>query len=140
MMYAQGGWRPFFRGMPALALREVLFACVYEPFKYRPSENVGPPRALPLVVLHNSLVGFLGAVISSPLNYAQKMQYGHPKDMKALGLSPLLSSAFCEASRASNPFRYLQQRMAIGWGSVRCGFGIAINQMVTDYVRMKING
>lgn len=135
-MYNQRGPLAFYRAVQVTVMRDGVFGWVYSGSRLSIAQfmETGAGPSLPA----NVMAASLAVAISSPFNYARNMQFG------AAGKAPSMISALqrlhgeaitkrqLEGRRAE--LAYIIQRLALGWGTLRVGVGMAVGQKIYDHL------
>jgi hypothetical protein len=83
----------------------------------------------------NLIAGMMATILSSPLNYVRNIHYStSPSDIPQstmVVLKDLWKESQKEGS-AYRSFRFLQQRLRIGWGTARVGCGMAVGSKLYE--------
>jgi hypothetical protein len=137
-MYREGGWLPFFKGTRATVTRDAAFGVTYELLRHLPvlvarSTEVAPSYSTPS---HQFLLNVSAAVcatmVSAPFNYVRNVQYASSPQAPPTTIMAELRTLYCEVCNDATPWRTLQRRLRLGWGSLRVGIGMAVGTTVFE--------
>ncbi|KAG5177864.1 hypothetical protein JKP88DRAFT_169648 [Tribonema minus] len=134
-MWREGGAAPFIRGVTATVTRDAVFGGTFALLRYGlpgvmgyRTEQQGGPRNR----FWSDLVAAAAATaLSSPFNYVRNIKYGSPAATPiasdAATLRDLLREAAAALRRggALDALSLLQQRLRLGWGTLRTAVGMA---------------
>jgi len=139
-MFRKGGLRPFRNGLISTVLRDLCFGGTYTflrlelqfLFQLRPEQQW----------IANMTAAALATVVSAPFNLVRNVQYATRSREKADTISMILRDfmreAACVRVRGQQTqttwqrMRFIQNRLRIGWGTVRVSMGMAFGHLVYD--------
>ena len=132
-MFRKGGLRPFGNGLVPTVLRDLCFGGTYTFlrlelqyfFQLTPEKQWGA----------NMAAAAMATIVSAPFNLVRNVQYATRSREKADTVSKILED-FVEKARSHKTSwqraRYVQNRLRIGWGTVRVAVGMAFGHLVYD--------
>jgi hypothetical protein len=132
-MFRKGGLRPFTNGLAPTVLRDLCFGGTYTFLRLElqyllqltPEQQWGA----------NMAAAALATVVSAPFNLVRNVQYATRSREKADTISKILEDFVREARSHKTSWqsaRYIQNRLRIGWGTVRVAVGMAFGHLVYD--------
>jgi len=142
-MFRKGGLRPFRNGLISTVLRDLCFGGTYTflrlelqfLFQLRPEQQW----------IANMTAAALATVVSAPFNLVRNVQYATRSREKADTISMILRDFMTEACGRGRGrvggqqiqttwqrMRFIQNRLRIGWGTVRVSMGMAFGHLVYD--------
>jgi hypothetical protein len=134
-MFRKGGLRPFTNGLAPTVLRDLCFGGTYTFLRLElqyllqltPEQQWGA----------NMAAAALATVVSAPFNLVRNVQYATRSREKADTISKILDDFVKEARSRKRKTswqsaRYIQNRLRIGWGTVRVAVGMAFGHLVYD--------
>jgi hypothetical protein len=129
-MVRKGGVVPFLNGMAPTVARDSVFGGVFAGMKFGLNmlivDNTSPGDQQPIVSFMVSLAAASCAcVASSPLNYARNMQYATQPGTTPETTQHAVYRLFSTAMKREAPLAYLQDRLRLGWGTLRVACGMA---------------
>ncbi len=141
-MYRRGGVRCFFVGTGATISRDLIFGgffalCRHEQLlliRHKDGEEKQPSKTRAFVV--NAIAATTATILSSPWNYVRVVHYATPPDEKPKGSVQVLKElkqAILAQPGWGNQLGYLQNRLRLGWGTARVGFGMAFSATIYNY-------
>jgi hypothetical protein len=141
-MYRKGGVRCFFVGSAATIQRDLIFGgffalCRHEQLLLIRHKNgeIKKPTAFRAFIV-NMVAATVATLLSSPLNYVRVVHYATPPELAPKGaveiIQTLLRTAAQEPTRLKQ-LAHLQNRLRIGWGTARVGFGMAFSAALYNY-------
>ena len=141
-MYKRGGVRCFFVGSAATVLRDLIFGGCFALFRHEQlllirhenGEVKQPSTARAFSV--NAIAATCATLLSSPLNYVRVVHYATPPDVapkKAWAILVELFQATSAEKTVLGKLGHLQNRLRIGWGTARVGFGMAFSAALYSY-------
>jgi len=137
-MYQTRGWRAFTRAIHATVARDSVFGSVYAGSRTALHRLSGESGTSPSLA-SNLMGGSLAVALSSPFNYGRNMQFGTP-DGQAPPSVPLSLWRLWEEVRfkrlesgRQGAASYLQQRLGLGWGTLRVAVGMSVGQLLYDF-------
>lgn len=143
-MYKEAGMRSFARGLGTTAMRDSVFSVLYLLGK-RYSDALSTDNKMRFVT--NSLVSCVATIATAPINYVRNMKYarGYKKSNPSarriydelLHAQPVYSKQLLDVVPI---FQYYTHRLAIGWGTLRVGVGIACGQYIFDSLMASMGG
>lgn len=150
-MYRVGGIRPFFAGSIATMTRDLLFGGTYAVLRHlsynrstlaNPSSQGNPIPTSRLNELYINLFAASAAtIVSSPHNYVRNIHYSSDPNVHAGSASFILRELLKDMMQHAYPLksrsdlliyraRFLQERLRLGWGTLRVGCGMAFGWQV----------
>lgn len=147
-MFAQGGARIFFVGTAATVCRDVVFGGVYASMRHQKVwrgkasgsvEKYGKTKRF----LVNAVSAGVATIISSPWNFVRNMHYSRPPGSHHTAAVVVLARLFHRTVRIQGSWRrlaYLQQRLCIGFGTLRVAVGMAFSDALYSYCSRNILG
>ena len=144
-MWTKGGARPFFNGLLPTMLRDVVFGGCYTFLRLRiyqlqgsgEADGAGVPDASRKWIGNMAAAG-IATVVSGPFNLARNEQYAAKARNPRPSMVHVLRNLWWEARAARNAhgtlagWSYVQQRLRVGWGTVRVACGMAFGHHVYD--------
>jgi len=149
-MWKEHGMKAFTTGMGVTALRDAVFGGVYAGARRTISDRLLSPAKTPAAATEQRYTGAQAAAVdvsaaamattfASPLNYARNMKFANLHTQEPLGIkaalaqlgSEVLARHRCEGLYMSA--NYLQQRLGLGWGTVRVGVGMGLGQQLYNF-------
>lgn len=132
-MFRKGGLRPFGNGLVPTVLRDLCFGGTYTFLRLElqyllhltPEQQWGA----------NMTAAALATIVSAPFNLVRNVQYATRSREKADTISNILHDFVREARNQKSAWqsaRYIQNRLRIGWGTVRVAVGMAFGHLVYD--------
>jgi hypothetical protein len=143
-MYKEGKWSPFFKGTRATVTRDAAFGVTYELLRHLPtlmaqSNEGAPPRLTPShQFLLNVSSAVCATVVSAPFNYVRNVQYASSPQASHTTISAELRTLYREVCSDAAPWRTLQRRLRLGWGSLRVGVGMAVGTKVFELAQTAV--
>jgi hypothetical protein len=133
-MWQRGGVSPFFHGVVPTIIRDVVFGGTYTliRFQLKDSEYTGGEKAQ---WASNMGAAALATVISGPFNLARNIQFATGSTEARPSISSVVMNLFAKASEKETTvdrLKYLQNRLRVGWGTIRVAAGMALGQQVYD--------
>eukprot|EP00035_Acanthoeca_spectabilis_P031897 m.16176 g.16176 ORF g.16176 m.16176 type:complete len:393 (-) comp5021_c0_seq1:366-1544(-) len=130
-MWRNGGWAPFMNGLWPRVARDTLFGATYTSLRFRWADDA--PEGYTMIT--NTAAAATATVVSGPLNYVQNIQYGTSSRETQLTIRQALRALVQEA--AGQPTLHtkvglIQDRLRIGWGTVRVAVGMAFGNLLYD--------
>ena len=129
-MLEEGGWRIFFRGASISVGRDFAFGVAYETLRV---PHWSRDRGEWVQFAANTSAAIVACTLSAPINYCRNIIYGAPPSgcpLRAAQLIAFLAHEVKAAGTKPEQWRHLNDRLNIGWGSVRVGVGMAVGQLV----------
>ena len=130
-MFKTGGVRPFFLGSAATIGRDLIFGSIFSSSRFILNENTENRYSLAC----NLISGCLATLLSSPLNYVRNIHYASSPAQSRVAGAVIIRNLMLEASKQDNTYKglsFLQQRLRIGWGTLRVGVGMAVGARVYE--------
>lgn len=138
-MYRKGGIRPFFVGSGATVLRDLIFGgffalCRHEQLlliRHDSGEIKQPTKVREFAV--NVIAATVATLLSSPVNYVRNIHYATPPGTKPKDSLVILKDLMIAASKEPGyweKFHHIQNRLRIGWGTARVGFGMGFSAYI----------
>lgn len=132
-MYRKGGIRPFTNGLRPTLCRDVVFGGCYT---YLRLELQYYGRLTPeYQFVGNMVAAALATVLSGPFNLARNVQYATKSKHLAPSIQDVLYTLAEEVKSQPTSYRkwvHVQNRLRIGWGTVRVAIGMAFGQWVYE--------
>mmetsp|Transcript_7624 Transcript_7624/g.8751 ORF Transcript_7624/g.8751 Transcript_7624/m.8751 type:complete len:285 (+) Transcript_7624:308-1162(+) len=130
----RGGTVLFFRGTPVTCVRDAIFGATYATFRRGAKDDADSKDTGSF--FRNMMAAAAGTALSSPINYVRNMQFSaslHVKTPRIVDICSLLVDDVRNYSDKIVPrVLYLQRRLAIGWGTFRVAFGMAIGSKLYE--------
>jgi len=138
-MWRRRGVAAFTNGMHAAVARDAVFGGVYScrGQLQRTFGSRDPSASQKLAV--DLITASLATALSSPLNYARNMQFGCLEGQVPPRIAQSLRRLWIEVkakrldSGRLKASSYLQQRLGLGWGTLRVGLGMTLGQQMYDF-------
>ena len=136
-MWQSGGVKSFFHGAAPTLYRDGVWAATFSLLRHRAlswsrDKYPDPGKRQTAEFACVTVAGGVSTILSSPLNYCRNAVYAcHPPAQPpstAVALRHLVSTA----SAHTTPVRYLQQRLGVGWGTLRVAVGMALSSNVYE--------
>lgn len=140
-MFREGGSKMFVRGLRTTVIRDAVFGITYEVLRYTPRHQK-EQESFGEKILRDTVAGSVGSAVSSPINYVRGLEYAAPVSSSPAGRLFLVRQLVTESRGAVTPeaygsvahralcrWRFLNERLNIGWGSLRVGVGMAVGQL-----------
>ena len=132
-MFRKGGLRPFGNGLVPTVLRDLCFGGTYTFLRLElqyllqltPDQQWGA----------NMAAAAMATIVSAPFNLVRNVQYATRSRDKADTISKILHNFMKEARNHETAWqsaRYIQNRLRIGWGTVRVAVGMAFGHLIYD--------
>ena len=134
---SKGGLRVLFKGAGVAILRDSTFGIVYEVARGRLrqySATLRPPD-VPQTFAANVLAGMCACVVASPLNYVRNIIYATPPESSPPSLARSLRMLAAEARASEAPWRLIESRLFLGWGTLRVALGMGIGQLIYEQAK-----
>ncbi len=132
-MFSHGGLAPFLKGTKATVVRDAAFGITFELLRHVVSRRrphvVDSPTA---VFATNVGAAVCATVVSAPFNYVRNVQYASAPTATPTTVLAELRQLVCEVRVDASPWRTLQRKLRLGWGSLRVGVGMAIGAKVYE--------
>lgn len=133
-MWRRGGVTPFFHGFIPTILRDVVFGGTYTfiRFQLKDSDYSGGERAQ---WASNMGAAAFATVISGPFNLARNIQFATGTMEVRPTITSVVLNLFARAAQKEgviDRLKHLQNRLRIGWGTLRVAAGMALGQQVYD--------
>jgi hypothetical protein len=140
MVRKSGSFRPFFNGLAPTLARDVVFGGLYTWLRLQIQwwGDLPPNKQWEA----NLIAAGLATVVSGPFNYVRNVQYAtRSKDMADGTLQVLRSLARKVSDRPTSlqKLHYLQNRLRIGWGTIRVALGVTFGHSVYDWLHDNTN-
>lgn len=126
-----GGMRVFFKGAGLTIVRDMAFGATYEFLRATLRGKTSSK------FWSDFTAAATATALSSPVNYARRMKYITPAGQVPPRAVPALVDLW-QSSKKLQPrerFRFLCQRLSLGWGELRVGAGLAVGQFIFDYLQ-----
>lgn len=126
-LYGRGGLVSYFRGINATLARDMVWGGTFAMVNFSLTPPTGEQGVQRKYSVYGSLVaGVTATVLSSPFNFVRNIHFAtHPRQPVRPALE-ILSRLKRHAFESEAPFRYLQMRLCLGWGTARVGVGMAL--------------
>ena len=141
-MWTLGGIKPFIKGTKATVLRDTTFGCSYEVLRHLTRyqlEKYQNNNKKNLNFYCNLIAALVATIASGPFNYARTIQYATPPNQPTLLITQILKNLWHESTMQSTHsggrLGFFQQKLRIGWGTLRVGVGMGVGQAVFDATR-----
>lgn len=145
-MWSEGGLRPFFKGIWATTVREIVFGCSYEVFRWQfyrglawlqgiEFHNVNPNTLRPTekqkkaskefktsYFIGNMMAAGTATILSGPFNYVRNIKYSIPPHTRPPSTYQCLKDLLIETKTQptrKEALKFLQAQLRLGWGTVR---------------------
>ena len=138
---AKGGLRVLFKGVAVSILRDSTFGVVYEVTRNRLRQYSATLRTpdVPQIFAANVLAGMCACVVASPLNYVRNIIYATPPESSPPGIVHSLRMLAAEARASEAPWRRVESRLFLGWGTLRVALGMGIGQLIYEQVKLALS-
>jgi len=140
-MRKEAGLGSFTRGLGTTAVRDSVFTVLYLVGK-KYADDWSPSNGVHF--LTNSAISCMATIITAPINYIRNMKYSKGYQNN----NPSVSHIYRDLVNQQCPYktykdvvpiiRYYTHRLAIGWGTLRVGVGIASGQYIFDYLTPRV--
>lgn len=130
-MWRNGGWAPFMNGLWPRVARDTLFGATYTSLRFRWADDA--PEGYTMIT--NTAAAAAATLVSGPLNYVQNIQYGTSSRETQLTIRQALRALVQEAAgqpTLHTKVELIQDRLRIGWGTVRVAVGMAFGNLLYD--------
>lgn len=132
-MFRKGGLRPFGNGLVPTVLRDLCFGGTYTFLRLELQYllQLTPEQQWAA----NMASAAMATVVSAPFNLVRNVQYATRSREKADSISKILKDFVKEAQNHETAWqraRYIQNRLRIGWGTVRVAVGMAFGHFMYD--------
>lgn len=155
-MWNRGGFKPFFAAYRVTAVREAAFGSIYESSRFFLRQQLRSHDAStcrsPIVMIPTKIMPMhfsrefacdctaatLAAIASSPINFVRTMQLATPSGCVPPSFSVVLSQLHRDIMQQRSLWlrlSYAQDRLRIGWGSVRVGLGMAVGDLIFRFCK-----
>lgn len=137
-MLRRGGVRPFLNGASPTVLRDAAFGATYTVSRLGLARRFADDhdgRKTTTTMIVDFAAASAATVVSGPFNLARNVQYGTPSRRLADGVLRVLADLrreVGERATIAGKLSHLQQRLRIGWGTVRVGAGMSFGHRVYD--------
>ena len=132
-----GGVRVLWKGLGTTVARDGVFGVVYEVGRLELATVLG--RESPHVrVASDMTAAMVATVFSAPFNYVRSIQFAHLADCEPplhRALVPQLGRLWANAKLKPSRWRYIAQRLRLGWGTMRVAVGMGLGQFVFSQIR-----
>jgi hypothetical protein len=134
-MYKEAGFHSFTRGLGTTAMRDSVFSVFYVVGK-RYSDEYSTDNKVRF--LTNSVVACVATIVTAPINYVRSMKYAsgyknwNPSPRHIFTQLFEFQTKYTGAKDIFPIFKYYSHRLALGWGTLRVGVGIASGQYIFD--------
>lgn len=131
-MWRKAGITPFLHGLLPTVCRDVIFGGCYTLIRHHLQDSGQNPERL---WASNMCAAAVATMASGPFNLARNMQYAtgttkeRPSIVQVLGK---LGRDMRERNSLVSRVSFLQNRLRIGWGTLRVATGVALGQQVFD--------
>lgn len=143
-MYKEAGFGSFGRGLGTTAMRDSVFSVLYLVGKRYSDEYCTENK---IRFLTNSLVSCIATIATAPINYVRNMKYASGYKNCNPTARMIYTDLFREQPVFDKKFgsvipiaHYYTHRLAIGWGTLRVGVGIACGQYIFDTLTSMVGG
>lgn len=141
-MWRKGGARPFINGILPTICRDMVFGGVYAGLRHviylRLHDTLEPYEFTRFAAPTAQFVAAaVATMLSSPFNYWRNMQFATDVGERPAGIISCARSLAAEVAhenRWHGGLALLQDRLRIGWGTMRVGAGMMIGQQIFDVV------
>ena len=137
-MYRRRGISPFLNGLVARTVRDVVFGAAYATLRKRWKEQLSIPKPLQSFIdpsfTANMMAAAVATVASAPFNYVQNIQYATSSRKAQYSIPSVLKHLARETmqQKGLQKVLFLQQRLRVGWGTVRVAGGMAFGNFLYD--------
>lgn len=132
-MYKEAGLNSFARGLGTTAMRDSVFSALYLLGKRFSDKKFTDNKSR---FVANSLVSCVATVVTAPINYVRNMKYASGYMNSNPTARDIYKDLFRQQPAYSGSLtpvlHYYTHRLAIGWGTLRVGVGIASGQYIFD--------
>lgn len=132
-MFRKGGLRPFGNGLLPTVLRDLCFGGTYTFLRLELQFLFQIPAEQQWIA--NMSAAAMATIVSAPFNLVRNVQYATRSREKADTISTVLRDFMTETHRQQSAWkrtRFVQNRLRIGWGTVRVAIGMAFGHFVYD--------
>ena len=132
-MFRKGGLRPFGNGLVPTVLRDLCFGGTYTFLRLELQYLFQLTSEQQWAA--NMASAAMATIVSAPFNLVRNVQYATRSREKADSISKILHAFAKEANTHKTSWqraRYVQNRLRIGWGTVRVAVGMAFGHLVYD--------
>merc|ERR1711959_198321 len=135
-MWSSGGARSFVKGTAPTVLRDVVFGGVFSGTRHTIASSKRDQEGAPAQGFVVDMISAAAAtVLSGPMNYCRNMIYAPPPEIKPATawqhLGRLHQEAMAEPTLLAR-CALVQQRLRIGWGTMRVAVGMATGAQLFD--------
>jgi hypothetical protein len=142
-LYQAGGINIFSRGVMSGLVRDLKFGAVYEYARPKLKSMLNANGSKSKEFTANMMAASAAILLASPYNYMRNIMYKSDPTRPPPSIKEATKSLFFHAKADSaSPLAFilrLQNALQIGPGIVRFAFGMALGQMVCDYVKEQLN-
>lgn len=131
-MWRRAGVSPFFHGCLPTGIRDIVFGGTYTLIRFHLKDSSWTGEAQ---WASNMGAAAIATVVSGPFNLARNIQFA----TSSTAVRPSIASVLLNLSNKSlrkeglvSRLAYLQNRLRIGWGTLRVAAGMALGQQVYD--------
>lgn len=141
IMWQEGQYRPFFKGIKATILRDGIYGCVYEITRKTllncmKQSDLSSFNVQAAAIACNFIAAMASHVISAPINYARIKQYAAPSNYPEASMPSILKNLTHKAQQETKTFgaqcRFFNTHLKLGVGSLRAATGITLGQFIFD--------
>ena len=137
-MFRTGGLRPFFLGSAATIGRDLIFGSIFSSLRFILNKKTEQQYSLTC----NLVSGCLATLLSSPLNYVRNVHYASSPNQSRVAGVVIIRNLLLETSKQDSVYQglsFLQQRLRIGWGTLRVGVGMAVGARIYEICKSQTN-
>ncbi|KAG7373195.1 mitochondrial carrier protein [Nitzschia inconspicua] len=132
-MFEKGGLRPFGNGLLPTVYRDLVFGGTYTFLRLELQYRLELSQDKQWTA--NMAAAAMATIVSGPFNLARNVQYATRSKHKADNVSKVLHDFVVETQQQSTlwgKMRFVQNRLRIGWGTVRVAVGMSFGHFVYD--------
>jgi len=138
MMWHQGGIHPFLRGMYSTVVRDTVWGGTYAALLHL-FQTDDAKFSLLLSFGTSTVAAMVATVVSAPFNYARNRCFSTPMETRSPSLMTSLQFFFMSVRESPQPYRFAQQQLGLGWGTLRVGVGMAISSELYSFYRKALD-
>ena len=133
MIHKRAGAAVFFRGLPATVGRDVVFGGIFSSLRQSIRSRVVSCEHLGAAQVQfaaDFVAAGVATTVSAPLNFARNVQFAGNLREPAPSTRSVLAELVREMPQGSKGIRFLLQRCAVGWGTLRVAGGMALTARI----------
>lgn len=132
-MFQKGGLRPFGNGLVPTVYRDLVFGGTYTFLRLELQYHLELTAEYQWTA--NMAAAAMATIVSGPFNLARNVQYATRSKHKADTVAKVLRDFAADTQAQStlwNKTRFVQNRLRIGWGTVRVAVGMSFGHFLYD--------